>query len=138
MIALLSSLPPYLVELVLELHPVQTQRVEETLEHVHTQNDRKGHTRKDSKADKDTNDGATLNLALDGLLKEDLEGGEGRREGGRGKGETRKTCKLKRMTLLTNHFISFTSLPPCLPSTAASAPTTRPIVANKTPCPLPP
>ena len=33
----------YLVELVLELDPVQAQRVEEALQHVHAQNDREGH-----------------------------------------------------------------------------------------------
>lgn len=33
----------HLVELVLELDPVQAQRVEEALQHVHAQDDREGH-----------------------------------------------------------------------------------------------
>ena len=45
-----KSIPVGFVKLVLELHPVQAQRVEEALEHVHAEQDASGHGGEDGKA----------------------------------------------------------------------------------------
>ena len=45
--------PVCFIELVLELHPVKTQGVEEALQDVHAEDDAEGHPREDGEADED-------------------------------------------------------------------------------------
>lgn len=74
--------PVCLVELVLELHPVKTQGVEEALENVHAEDDAEGHPGEDGEADEDGERVARLNSRKHRLLPEN--GGElrvGQRQG---------------------------------------------------------
>lgn len=101
----------HLVELVLELDPVQAEGVEEALEDVHAGDDGEGDPRKDGEGEEDADGRARLDEALDGLLEEDF-GQLGVREGERPQAEVRGGVahhaqhELDRLDRLVNHHLA--------------------------------